>query len=68
MLLIVNGQVVRSATGQNDELLNWVSWDVRQFQGQTAQIEILDENSGGFCHINVDEFMGADSPALPRST
>ena len=68
VLLIVNGQVVRSATGQNDELLNWVSWDVRQFKGQTAQIEILDENSGGFGHINVDEFMGADSPALPRST
>jgi len=68
VLLIVNGKVVRSATGQNDELLNWVSWDVRQFKGQTAQIEILDENSGGFGHINVDEFMGADSPALPRST
>jgi sucrose-6-phosphate hydrolase SacC (GH32 family) len=68
VLLIVNGQVVRSATGQNDELLNWVSWDVRQFRGQTARIEILDENSGGFGHINADEFMGADSPALPRST
>jgi fructan beta-fructosidase len=68
VLLIVNGQVVRSATGQNDELLNRVSWDVRQFKGQTARIEILDENSGGFGHINADEFMGADSPALPRST
>ena len=68
VLLIVNGKVVRSATGQNDELLNWVAWDVRQFKGQTAQIEILDENSGGFGHINADEFMGADSPALPRST
>jgi sucrose-6-phosphate hydrolase SacC (GH32 family) len=67
-LLLINGKVVRSATGQNNELLNWVSWDVREFEGQTAQIEIIDESSGGWGHINADQFMGADHPALPTST
>ena len=68
VLLLVNGKVVRSATGQDNELLNWVAWDVRQFEGQTAQIEVVDASSGGWGHINADEFMGADSPALPTST
>lgn len=71
--LLVNGQVVRTATGQNDEALNWVSWDVSQYQGQRATIQIVDDNSGGWWHINADEFVisdqpgpGSPSPALPR--
>jgi fructan beta-fructosidase len=68
VLLLVNGQVVRSATGQDDELLNWVAWNVSQFVGQQAQIEIVDENSSGWGHINVDQFLAADSPALPLTT
>ena len=68
VLLLVNGQVVNSATGQDNEALNWVAWDVSQFVGQPAQIEIVDQNSGGWGHINADEFLAADSPAHPRST
>jgi fructan beta-fructosidase len=68
VLLLVNGKVVLSATGQNNETLNWVSWNVSQFIGQQAQIEVVDENSGGFGHINADGFLAADSPAHPRST
>ena len=68
VLLLVNGKVVLSATGQNNETLNWVAWNVSQYIGQQAQIEILDQNSGGFGHINADEFLAADSPAHPRST
>jgi fructan beta-fructosidase len=68
VLLLVNGQVVNSATGQNNEALNWVSFNVSQYIGQQAQIEIVDQNSGGFGHINADEFLAADSPAHPTST
>jgi fructan beta-fructosidase len=68
VLLLVNGRVVRSATGQDDELLNWVAWDVTEFKGQTAQIEVVDQSSGGWGHVNADQFMGADCPALPTST
>ena len=65
VLLLVNGQVVDSATARNDEFLNWASWDVSQYIGQKAQIEVIDESSGGFGHINADYFVGADSPAHP---
>jgi fructan beta-fructosidase len=67
VLLLVNGQVVDSATGQDEELLNWVSWNVTQYIGQKAQIEIIDQSSGGWGHINADEFLAAASPAHPVS-
>ena len=68
VLLLVGGKVVNSATAQNNETLNWVAWNVSQFVGQQAQIEVVDESSAGFGHINADEFLAADSPAHPRST
>jgi fructan beta-fructosidase len=67
VLLLVDGQVVDSATGQDEELLNWVSWNVTQYIGQKAQIEIVDQSSGGWGHINADEFLAAASPAHPLS-
>jgi fructan beta-fructosidase len=67
VLLLVNGQVVDSATGQDEELLNWVSWNVSQYIGKQAQIEIVDQSSGGWGHINADEFLAAASPAHPLS-
>jgi fructan beta-fructosidase len=30
--LVVGGKVVQSASGQNAEFLNWVSWDVSAYQ------------------------------------
>jgi len=66
--LLVNGQVVDSATGQDNEFLNWTSWNVSQYLGQNAQIEVVDESSGGWGHINADYFVGAASPAHPVPT
>jgi levanase len=66
--LVVDGQVVRTATGQDNEQLNWVNWDVSALQGQTAHIAIVDQNTGGWGHINVDHIMFSDQPAFPRST
>ena len=45
--LLVGGKIVRSATGWNSDRLVPVSWDVRPFAGQPAQIQIVDEASGG---------------------
>ncbi len=60
--LRVNGAVVRSATGPNDrpggnENLSWASWDVARLIGQTVTLEIVDQATGGWGHINVDEIM-----------
>jgi fructan beta-fructosidase len=66
--LVVGGQVVRTATGQDNEQLNWVNWDVSAWNGQTAHVEIVDQNTGGWGHINVDHIMLSAQPAFPRST
>ena len=66
MLLLVDGQVVLSAIGQANEALNWASFNVTQYIDKKAQIEIVDQNSGGWGHINADQFLAADFPAHPQ--
>ncbi|KAF2010225.1 carbohydrate-binding module family 38 protein [Aaosphaeria arxii CBS 175.79] len=53
--LKVDGKVVRTATGTNNEKLSWTGWDVSAFQGLNAVIEIVDSLTGGWGHVNVDE-------------
>lgn len=67
VVLKVDGKIVRSATGSDAETLNWTNWDVREFAGQQAQIVIIDDNDGGWGHINADEFQASDQPARPVS-
>ena len=58
---------MRTTTGQDGEALNWTNWDVSEFAGRTARIDIVDENTGGWGHINADHFVFSDQPAFPRS-
>ena len=62
--LMVDGEAVRRARGRNDERLEQHNWDVQDLQGRTARIEIVDRESGGWGHINVDriEFGAAPRP------
>ncbi|RYG38275.1 2,6-beta-D-fructofuranosidase [bacterium] len=69
--LIVDGRAVRTATGPNDkpggsEALAWGSWDVEDFAGRKATIQIVDNATGGWGHINVDHIVQSDQgpPAL----
>lgn len=61
--LLVDGRIVRTATGDNAERLAWKSWDVRELRGKPAVLEIVDRHSGGWGHINVDHILFADAPA-----
>ena len=65
--LVVDGQVVRTASGRETGNLNWVAWDVGDLAGRTARLEIVDLNAGGWGHILADHFMLADEPARIRS-
>ncbi|GAA1760612.1 GH32 C-terminal domain-containing protein [Agromyces humatus] len=64
--LVVDGEVVRTATGRNGETLDWVGWDVREYVGREASVRIVDNNRFGWGHILVDQVMFADAPAAPR--
>ena len=65
--LIVDGEVVRSATGPNDrpggsEHLDWHGWAVADLQGRDAVLRIVDRQQGGWGHINVDHLVQEDHP------
>lgn len=51
------------ATGRNAEIMRREVWDVAQHRGRTARIRIIDDATGGWGHINVDDFRFG--PATP---
>ncbi len=65
MNLLVAGNPVLSATGQNDNRMRPVSWDVRQWAGKTATLQIVDQEQGGWGNIGVDDIVFSDSPREP---
>ncbi len=62
--LIVDDKVVRTASGKNREQLEPNDWKVSELKGKTAQFRIVDNNSGGWGHILVDEIKFADYPVM----
>ena len=68
--LLLDGKVVRTATGPNDkpggsETLTWISWDVSEFIGRQARLQIVDDRTEFWGHINVDHILQSDQPAGP---
>jgi len=63
MNLLVDGRIVRTATGDAAERLAWKSWDVRALRGKKATLEIVDRHTGGWGHVNVDHILLTDAPA-----
>ncbi len=65
MKLLIDGKAARNVTGPNDkpggsEALAPDVWDVSEFAGQTAVIQIVDQAKGGWGHLNVDQIVQTD--------
>jgi len=58
--LLIDGKVVRTATGANNDRLAPAAWDVAEFAGRTAVLQILDKRKGGWGHIDVDQIVFTD--------
>lgn len=59
--LLVEGKVVRTSHGDNTRVFKWNGWDVRQWKGKRAQLELVDFNKDtttGF--IAIDQVMFSD--------
>lgn len=63
--LLVGGTVVATATGNNAGTLDWTSWDTSAYQGQQAQIQVVDQNDGstGWGHLMVGDIVFASQKA-----
>ena len=64
--LLVDGKKVASSSGGNDELLVQDSFDVSKYAGKTAQLRIVDNNQGGWGHVNVDHIVQTDTKPKSR--
>jgi len=64
--LLVDGEQVYSITGNANEFLNWSSCDVEKFKGKKAQVVIVDDATGHWGHINVDQIVQSDTEATPK--
>ncbi|MBI3921952.1 MAG: hypothetical protein HY318_11095 [Armatimonadetes bacterium] len=62
--LLIDGKTARSATGQNNNQMRKEQFDVREFEGETARIEIVDEEKGSWGNIGVDHIVLTDHPSL----
>ena len=69
--LLVDGKVVRTATGKDQEVLEPARWDVADLKGHEAMLEIVDRSSSGWGHILIDRIIFSDiepEPLLRRGT
>jgi putative membrane-bound dehydrogenase-like protein len=69
-------KVIAKASGDNREQMRRVAVDLRDHQGATISVRLVDENPGGWGHLNFDDFRFFDAPPAaslatdtgPRST
>ena len=64
--LLCDGKVVRTATGLNtqpggSEHLGWQAWDVSAWEGKNVIVEIVDQATGGWGHISIDQIFQTDT-------
>lgn len=60
MNLLIDGRVVRSHTGPNDEYMRGAGFDVSEFMGQKVTLRIIDMVEGNWGHINIDHIVLTD--------
>ena len=66
MNLVIDGEVVKSATGRESDTLLPQSWDVGDYIGRSAYVELIDQANGqNWGHIVVDHIVQTDNPEQP---
>jgi sucrose-6-phosphate hydrolase SacC (GH32 family) len=50
------GEELMKVTGANTEKYRRIKWDASEYIGEALYIKVVDYHSGGFGHINVDDF------------
>ena len=65
MNLLIDGKVARSAPGAStqgggSEQLEPAAWEVSDLAGKSARLEIVDDATGGWGHVNVDQIVFTD--------
>lgn len=64
--LIIDGKVVRSQTGFNQNKMRPAQFDVAEFVGKQAAIQVVDKKKGGWGNIGIDHIVFSGGNAAPR--
>jgi non-lysosomal glucosylceramidase len=59
--VLVDGKVVRSATGPDSNEMRVKTLDLRDWQGKSAQIQIVDAETGGWGNIGIGQISQTDN-------
>ncbi len=60
--LLVDGKEVRKATGHNHNRMRREAFDIAEFAGREAVLEIFDDAKGGWANVGVDHILQTDEP------
>jgi non-lysosomal glucosylceramidase len=63
--LVIDGRIVRSDTGADSNVMRLMNWDVREFAGQRARIQVVDDWTGGWGNVGFDDVVFCDVPRNP---
>ncbi len=63
--LLVDEKVVKTETGRNSNEMRPVSWDVREWMGKSGVLQVLDQETGGWGQIGLDDIFFSDNPRRP---
>lgn len=55
--LLVDGKILRTATGRDNNQMFPVRWDVRDLRGREARIQVVDAFAGGWGNISLDDIV-----------
>jgi uncharacterized protein (DUF608 family) len=64
--LIVDGATVRTATGRNSNKMHIENFDVKEFEGKKARLQIVDDEKGGWGQVWVDDIVFCDEAREPE--
>ena len=66
--LLVDGKLVRSATGNNSNQLEPVAFEISQFKKKKAQIEVIDQSTDPWGHVCIDDLIQTNDSTGARIT
>ncbi len=65
--ILVDGQVVRSATGRDENKMSPAVFDLRPWRGKFARLQVVDDDAGGWGNISLDWVVFSDLESPPGS-
>lgn len=65
---VESGDVLVKAGGARDHRMRRIEWDVSKWKGRTVRFEVVDRVTGGWGHLNVDDFSVGGKPVGASST